>query len=89
MFTDLSATVAVLAIVTRVVVASPPACLIGAINTQGNPHDIEGLCSGDIAKEVAKALNDSCGGDQDIATDWFASVCKDAGVTIRALETWI
>lgn len=82
MLSKLSAAFAVFAITTQVVVASPPACLLKAVNTQDNPHDIEGVCSGDAAKEVAKAMDNDCGDAKDTATEWFASVCKDAGVTI-------
>lgn len=82
MFSKLSAAFAIFAIAAQVVVASPPACLIGAVNTQDNPHDIEGVCTGDAAQEVMKTIGSKCGGAKDTATKWFASVCKDAGVTI-------
>lgn len=68
--------------IVHVVTAVPPACLISAVNTQDDPHDIEAVCSGDAAQEVAKAISTNCDDVQDIATEWFASVCKDAGVTI-------
>ncbi|CZT24680.1 uncharacterized protein RCC_10407 [Ramularia collo-cygni] len=82
MFSKLSAVFAVFAIAAQVAFASPPACLIGAVNTQDNPHDIKGVCSGDAAKEVAKSIGANCGDAKDDATKWFTSVCKDAGVTV-------
>lgn len=67
--------------VTQVAVATPPACLLAAVNTQQDPSDLKSVCK---ASEVMSTLKSACHGDYNTAMAAYKSVCKGAGVTISA-----
>ncbi|KAF1810282.1 hypothetical protein P152DRAFT_460790 [Eremomyces bilateralis CBS 781.70] len=62
-------------------VATPPACILAAANTQDNPADVEGICK-NKASEIQGNLASICGGQNDNAQSAFAAICKSAGVTV-------
>lgn len=72
LFAFLSATAAVVS-------ASPPGCLLGAINEYSKPSDIKAVCSEkDITSNVSKKCND----DTQDALNALADICNGAGVKI-------
>jgi hypothetical protein len=66
------------------VLAAPPACVIGAVNTQTNPHDVASVCRADGVQEY---INKNCGNAQEAAQKYFSEVCKGAGVTV-GMSLW-
>ncbi|EFQ98839.1 hypothetical protein MGYG_01854 [Nannizzia gypsea CBS 118893] len=62
--------------------ASPPPCLLGAVNTQGHPGDFETLC-GDGSTRVNKDLVKLCGNDYKEALKGFTDACGEAGYKIH------
>ncbi|KAK4551943.1 hypothetical protein LTR86_010735 [Recurvomyces mirabilis] len=82
MFAKPTTLFALLAVATRVL-ATPPACLIAAVNTQANPAAISAVCSGNNATAVESYICKNCTADTvQLAMSGFASVCAGAGVTI-------
>ena len=71
--------VAAFAALSQMVVASPPGCMLGAINTYKNPADIKAVCQ---TKDITNQIVKLCGGQAQDALDAFADVCNGAGVTI-------
>jgi len=72
---------AVLLLTAGSAVASPPACLLAAINTQENPADTKTICG--KASDVQKTIQSVCpSGDQSAALSAFAETCKAAGITV-------
>jgi len=72
---------AILAVAARVAVATPPACLLAAVNECPNPADIKSICSTDSSK-VTSYISKNCGDYEDAASKYFKEVCEDAGETI-------
>ncbi|SMQ55719.1 unnamed protein product [Zymoseptoria tritici ST99CH_3D7] len=72
---------ALVSLIPSLAAAAPPACVIGAVNTQSNPHDIAAVCK---AQEVQDSITKNCGNAQEAAQKYFSEVCKDAGVTVSA-----
>jgi hypothetical protein len=59
--------------------ASPPGCLLGAVNTYDKPADISAVCkSKDATTKIAKY----CGDDTDAALEAFADICNAKGVEV-------
>lgn len=59
--------------------ASPPGCLLGAVNTYKDPSDLSAVCKDkDASGKVAKY----CGDDAEIAWEAFVEICKSEGVTV-------
>ena len=71
--------VAAFAALSQMVVASPPGCMLGAINTYKNPADIKAVCQ---TKDITNQIVKLCGGQAQDALDAFADVCNGAGVTV-------
>ncbi|KAK3670475.1 hypothetical protein LTR78_009579 [Recurvomyces mirabilis] len=83
MFAKPTTLFALLAVATRVL-ATPPACLIAAVNTQPNPATLSAVCSGNNATAVESYICKNCTADTvQLAMSGFASVCAGAGVTIK------
>jgi len=72
---------AILAVAARVAVATPPACLLAAVNECPNPADIKSICSTDSSK-VTSYISKNCGEHEDAASKYFKEVCEGAGETI-------
>lgn len=86
MYARSTVVLALVAIAARLAVALPPACLLGAVNSQPNPADLESIC-GDKASEVQSQIEDLCGNDVDVALDEFDKTCESAGYTVAAVTS--
>ncbi|KAF1350876.1 hypothetical protein BDV97DRAFT_350583 [Delphinella strobiligena] len=75
-----SVLLAITAITTGIVLATPPACLLGAVGSQATPSGVKGVCGN--ATSVENNLSSSCGDNLQAAMSAFSSVCSSAGVTI-------
>lgn len=59
--------------------ASPPGCLLGAVNTYKDPADISAVCKDkDAASKVAKY----CSENAEIAWEAFVDICGEEGVKV-------
>ncbi|TGO28449.1 hypothetical protein BPAE_0027g00160 [Botrytis paeoniae] len=65
------------------VTATPPACLLAAINVQSDPSDLKALC-GTLENAVAGNITDKCSGDNyKAAVSSYQATCfEGAGVNI-------
>ena len=63
------------------VIATPPACLLAAVNGNDDPSDLKSLC-GDGAKDIQSALAQGCGSNADSAQKAFIASCKEADITV-------
>jgi len=78
MFTKSAVVIALLG-AAQVAIATPPACLLAAVNTYKDPADVSGACKDNgVMSELKKA----CGGDYNTAFVAFKGVCKSAGVAV-------
>lgn len=59
--------------------ATPPGCLLGAVNTYEDPANIKSVCSD---KEATSKIAKYCGDATKDALSSFAELCKNAGVTV-------
>jgi hypothetical protein len=64
---------------TSFVAASPPGCLLGAVNTYSEPADIKSVCS---EKDVTNTIAKFCGDSSKQALEAFADICNGAGVKV-------
>jgi hypothetical protein len=62
--------------------ASPPGCLLGAVNTYDSPSDIKAVCS---AKDITTQVSKKCGDKAEDALAALADICNDAGVKVCTL----
>jgi hypothetical protein len=60
-------------------VASPPGCLLGAVNSYSEPADVKSVCS---EKDVTKTIAKFCGDSTKQALEAFADICNGAGVKV-------
>jgi hypothetical protein len=60
-------------------VATPPGCLLGAVNQYEDPVDIKEVCK---AKDLSSKVADICGDDADAAMSALKEICGDADVEI-------
>ncbi|KAK0919085.1 hypothetical protein LTR57_011158 [Friedmanniomyces endolithicus] len=86
MFARSSTLLALATFVARFVVATPPSCVIAAVNTQPNPAALQAVCSGSNATAVVESICKNCSSNAAAALSAFASVCSGAGVTIGGLH---
>lgn len=70
----------------RLVVAIPPACLLGAVNTQPNPADLSSIC-GPNADDVMSEIEALCGNEVEAAMDAFEETCGAAGLDTSSIMT--
>ncbi|THV54981.1 hypothetical protein BGAL_0016g00240 [Botrytis galanthina] len=65
------------------VTATPPACLLAAINVQSDPSDLKALC-GTLEHAVAGNITDKCSGDsyKEAVSSYQATCLEGAGVNI-------
>jgi hypothetical protein len=59
--------------------ASPPGCLLGAVNSYSEPSDVKAVCG---EKDVAKTIAKFCGDDAKSAMESFADICMGAGIKV-------
>ncbi|TGO90225.1 hypothetical protein BPOR_0074g00320 [Botrytis porri] len=67
----------------RSVTATPPACLLAAINVQSDPSDLKALC-GTLEHAVTGNITDKCEGDsyKEAVSSYQATCFEGAGVNI-------
>ncbi|KAL5120130.1 hypothetical protein ACEQ8H_001955 [Pleosporales sp. CAS-2024a] len=59
--------------------ATPPACLLGAVNSYSDPSDMKSVCS---AKDISSTVVKFCGNNAKDALSALADVCNGAGVKV-------
>lgn len=59
--------------------ASPPACLLGAVNTYSDPADISAVCK---SKDINSKVSKYCGDATADAMEALAEICNKAGVKV-------
>ncbi|KAF3034254.1 hypothetical protein E8E12_005953 [Didymella heteroderae] len=60
-------------------VATPPGCLLGAVNGYTDPSDLKTVCK---AKDLTTQIAKFCGDDTKAALSAVADICNDQGVKI-------
>lgn len=60
-------------------VATPPGCLLGAVNTYSDPADVQSVCK---EKDVSNTVAKFCGDDAKAALEALAEICNDKGVKV-------
>ncbi|KAF2848947.1 hypothetical protein T440DRAFT_469698 [Plenodomus tracheiphilus IPT5] len=60
-------------------VATPPACLLGAVNTYDDPSDIKTVCK---SKDLSSKVEKYCGDSASTAMDALADICNEQGVKV-------
>jgi hypothetical protein len=68
------------------VLATPPACLLAAVNQQPNPANLTAVCGGSNGHKVQQAITNLCGSNVAVAESAFAATCSSAGVTVGMLS---
>ncbi|KAF1358738.1 hypothetical protein EJ07DRAFT_179442 [Lizonia empirigonia] len=66
-------------VLTQFAVATPPGCLLGAINEYSDPADLKSVCK---AKDATTKIASFCGDDTKEALSAFADICNDQGVKV-------
>ncbi|KAF2441623.1 hypothetical protein P171DRAFT_434278 [Karstenula rhodostoma CBS 690.94] len=79
MFSKAFFAVAFAAVASVASAASPPGCLLGAVNTYDTPSDIKAVCS---AKDITTQISQKCGKKAEDALAALADICNDAGVKV-------
>ncbi|KAF1940842.1 hypothetical protein EJ02DRAFT_455643 [Clathrospora elynae] len=64
-------------------VASPPGCLLGAVNQYADPVDVKSVC---MEKDLSSKVASFCGNDAEKAMEALADICNDAGVKDLATD---
>ena len=59
--------------------ASPPGCLLGAVNQYEDPADIQAVCK---AKDLSEKVTEICGDDAEAAMEAIADICNDVDVDV-------
>jgi len=72
--------------VAKLAVATPPACILGAMSSQPDPTDFATICSGKVATGVQSYLSSNCGSSSSDAQKYFADTCKSAGHAVSAVS---
>lgn len=60
-------------------VATPPGCLLGAVNTYDDASDIKTVCK---SKDLSSQVEKYCGDSAEAAMEALADICNDAGVKV-------
>lgn len=81
MYTPMTLIFAALTFLLDFVVATPPACLIAALQVQSNPADVASLC-GTLQRQMEGNITEKCNGDANAVMSVYADTCKAKGVTI-------
>jgi len=59
--------------------ASPPGCLLGAVNQYEDPSDIKAVCK---SKDLSSKVAELCGNDAEAAMEAIADICNDVDVDV-------
>jgi len=81
MYTPTTLIFAALTFLVNFVVATPPACLLAALQVQSNPSDVTSLC-GTLQRQMEGNITEKCDGDANAVMSIYADTCKAKGVTI-------
>jgi len=65
--------------VSKLAVATPPACLLSAIMTQDDPSKVSDICKNG---KMSGYISGACGDETQQAMVAYSAVCKEAGVTV-------
>lgn len=65
-------------------VATPPGCLLGAVNEYDNPSDVKAVCN---QKSLSSTVAKFCGDNTEAALDALADICNDEGVKVGTWTT--
>ncbi|KAI4754116.1 hypothetical protein E4T52_09322 [Aureobasidium sp. EXF-3400] len=77
---------AALALLIQVTVATPPACVLQAVNQPANsPANVKSIC--DNGSTVEQTLVSDCGTGYDAAMSAFSTICAGVSVTIAPWKT--
>lgn len=60
-------------------VATPPGCLLGAVNQYDDPSDVASICK---EKDLSSTVASYCGDDAKTALAALADICNDQGVKV-------
>jgi hypothetical protein len=60
-------------------IATPPGCLLGAVNSYDDPANVKSVCS---EKDASKTIAKFCGDSTKNALAAFADICNGAGVKV-------
>ncbi|KAH9876138.1 hypothetical protein J1614_004017 [Plenodomus biglobosus] len=60
-------------------VATPPGCLLGAVNTYDDPSDIKTVCK---SKDLSSKVEKYCGDSASTAMSALADICNEQGVKV-------
>lgn len=60
-------------------VATPPGCLLGAVNTYDDPANVKAVC---MEKDLSSKIEKYCGDATDAAMEALADICNDEGVKV-------
>ncbi|KAF2013842.1 hypothetical protein BU24DRAFT_424876 [Aaosphaeria arxii CBS 175.79] len=80
MFSKTTLFLAFTAVASVVSAASPPGCLLGAVNTYKSPSDISAVCK---SKDATSKIQEYCGAATSDALSAFADICNKAGVEVE------
>ncbi|KAF2840731.1 hypothetical protein M501DRAFT_990691 [Patellaria atrata CBS 101060] len=73
--------------VSKLAIATPPACLLAAVNTHEEPSDIAAICGSD-SPGMQRIINRVCNGNlKRAAMDAYVSICEGEGHTVRMLSS--
>jgi hypothetical protein len=77
-----SIALSLLALAARVLAATPPGCLLNAVNTQDDPTDLSSICGSD-ATDVQEVIASICpSGAVSAAQSAFIATCSGAGSSV-------
>lgn len=60
-------------------IATPPGCLLGAVNEYEDPADVKSVCK---EKDLSSKVATFCGDDAEAALEALADICNDQGVKV-------
>jgi len=62
-------------------VATPPGCLLSAVNTYDDPSDIKTVCK---SKDLSSKVEKLCGSSASSAMSALADICNDQGIKVAS-----
>lgn len=65
--------------------ASPPACILGAVNQYDYPVDVQSVCK---ATDLSAKVAEMCGDDAEAAMEALADICNDENAEMCKYTTF-
>jgi len=81
MYTSPTFVFAAVTLLARSVFATPPACLLAALQVQSNPADLTSLC-GTLQPQLEGNITEKCSGESSAVMGIYSSSCLAKGITI-------